>query len=164
MHFLLPFFILFFLAGCTESDGDSNATVPQPPDYVYPSTGPQQNNQIYTPTSTVTTKRPMLVIAIDFTDYQFKSPIVNWENKIFGHDPKQLNNYYNEISHDQFQFEPVNNGSVPNGIAKVQISQDHPNFYSGNDSNLWQNDITQRLYPILSEALTKLDTDDFDWE
>lgn len=101
----------------------------------------------------------MLVIGVEFNDYSFQSSTTVWQEKIFGTNNNAVNHYYNEISAGQFQFEPVNNSSVTSGLTIVKLSQDHPDLYSGSDINAWTNDIRTKLYPILEDALTKLDTD-----
>lgn len=121
----------------------------------------QADNLIYTPTSNQTEYRSMLVIGIEFNNFTFHSDISLWENKIFGTGSGELNDYYNEVSEGQFQFKPVNNGSVSNGMTIIKLSQDHPNFDTGSN---WQKDIETRLYPLLSKALNKVDDNGFDFK
>jgi len=74
---------------------------------------------------------PLLVVRIEFNDYQFNSSASVWASKIFGTDKGQLNHYYNEISYSKFQFEAVTEtgGTTNDGIITVKLNKDHP----GND-------------------------------
>ena len=147
MHKFLLLLLPFFFLSCSE-----NAT-----------TTPAER-EIYTRTSVSTSYQPMLVIRVEFNaPYTFKSSSSIWEHKIFGADNSTVNHYYNEISARQFQFQPVNNNTVPSGIATITLNEDHPNFYAGDDINEWTNDIKKRLYPILEKALIKLNSNGFDF-
>jgi len=139
---LLPLFIL----GC--SDNNSNEACD-----ILPSNGTQIENIIYT-SAGKTLRRPMLVIRIEFTDYTFQEDENFWATKIFGGDSGQLNHYYNEISQQQFQFTPVQNGSIINGVTTIKLSTTHPNFTT--KDSLWQQDITNRLHPLLANTLLEI--------
>jgi M6 family metalloprotease-like protein len=76
---------------------------------------------------------PLLIIRIEFNDYNFTSAASVWHNKIFGSNAGELNNYMNEISYGKFQFGIANeiNGTVNDGIITVSLNENHPN--PGND-------------------------------
>ena len=150
MHKFLLLLLPFIFLGCSNGDSTSSPA----------------EREVLTPTTTLTAYRPMLVIGVEFNDYPFISTpaLTTWEQKIFGTNPSEVNHYYNEISAGQFQFQPVNNDSVTAGMTIVQLNQNHPNFYSGTDINAWTNDIKTRLYPILEEALNKVDANGFDFK
>jgi len=80
-------------------------------------------------TATNGSKLPLIIIRIEFNDYQFTSPASTWSQKIFGTSDGQLNDYYDEISYGNFQFEVVNEtyGDVNDGIITVQLNENHPN-------------------------------------
>ncbi|HSR73256.1 MAG TPA: hypothetical protein VLL31_00300, partial [Sulfurovum sp.] len=84
---LLSVFIT--LSGCGGGGGGTGDTVT-----------PEVNT-----TETNTSILPLVIIRIEFNDYQFSSPASVWNQKIFGKSEGQLNDYFNEISYGKFQFE-----------------------------------------------------------
>ncbi len=146
MNRLLFFLLPIFIFGCSEN-----------------STSTPAEREVLSPTTTSIDYRPMLVIGVEFNDYNFSSSISTWENKIFGTSQSTVNHYYDEISAQQFQFSPVTNNSVSSGMTLIKLNQNHPNFYSGQNLSAWINDIKTRLYPILEQALIQVDTNGFDF-
>lgn len=70
---------------------------------------------------------PLVVIRIEFNDYQFASPASEWSQKIFGTNEGELNHYYNEISYGKFQFEPaIETDGDNDGIITVHLDENHP--------------------------------------
>ena len=124
--------------------------------FVDPSTGPQADNLIYTPTSTLITDRPMLVIRLAFSDQIFESSEASWQQKLFGTQTGQLNDYYREISHNQFEFAPVDDaGNVIDGIVTVTFDENHP------DPDIDASNFTADLHPYLQRAIEQVSADGF---
>lgn len=78
---------------------------------------------------------PLLVVRIEFNDYQFHSDASTWSTKIFGTSEGQLNHYYNEISYGKFQFEKAKEtqGTANDGLVTVSLNINHPgdtNFHT----------------------------------
>ena len=73
-------------------------------------------------------KRPLLIIRIEFNDYQFRSSVSVWSEKIFGYNNAQLNSYYNEVSYGSFVFDKVQEteGTLNDGIVTVHFNENHP--------------------------------------
>jgi M6 family metalloprotease-like protein/uncharacterized repeat protein (TIGR02543 family) len=78
---------------------------------------------------------PLLIIAIEFNDKTLTDSVTKWSDKIFGSDEGQLNSYYNEISYGKFQFAKTNetHGTVGDGIIKVKLNKNHPNYKLDNN-------------------------------
>lgn len=107
-HFkLLLLTVLITLSGCGGGGGGtSGGTVT-----------PDQN----------VTVRPLIIIRIEFNDYQFRSSATVWSQKIFGSSEGQLNHYFNEISYGKFQFQAANEtDGVNDGIITVHLDENHP--------------------------------------
>ena len=81
-----------------------------------------------------TNKLPLVIIQIEFNDYQLHSNSSVWSKKIFGTDEGELNHYYNEISYGRLQFEKAkeSQGVANDGIITVRLNINHP----GNGVNL----------------------------
>jgi len=121
--------------------------------FVIPSTGPQANNLIYTPASTTTQQRPMLVIRLEFANKTFINDENNWQIKLFGTQQGELNHYYHEISHNQFEFIPVsdsNDGKVVNGVTTISFLDNHP------DPDIDASNFTSQLHPYLRDAIKRV--------
>jgi len=75
-----------------------------------------------------TVQLPLLLVRIEFNDYQFMNGSDTWNSKIFGNASGQLNSYYNEVSYGKFQFKEANesNGVVNDGIITVHLNRNHP--------------------------------------
>ena len=71
---------------------------------------------------------PLIIIRINFNDYQFRNDESVWHSKIFGNNEGELNHYYNEISYGNFQFKEANetDGTVNDGIITVSLNENHP--------------------------------------
>jgi M6 family metalloprotease-like protein len=76
---------------------------------------------------------PLLIIRIEFNDYNFTSSATVWHSKIFGNNESELNHYYNEISYGTFKFqEAIESDDIANdGIITVHLNENHP----GNSNN-----------------------------
>lgn len=71
--------------------------------------------------------QPLIIIRIEFNDYQFTSLASVWSQKIFGTNEGQLNHYYNEISYRKFQLKAANEtDGVNDGVITVQLDENHP--------------------------------------
>ena len=144
---LLP----FLWSGCSEDSTSSPRTIT-------PTTGAQSANQIFQPASTSMQKRPMLVIRLEYKDKKFVSSEAIWQKKLFGDNKGELNNYYHEISHNQFEFQPVaNDGNVVNGVVTITRNINHP------DPNIDAPNFTSILHPELKLAIETLSNDGFDF-
>jgi len=150
-----------YLIKLVVNDGSSNSE----PDYVSitarvpaePSTGPQAENQIFTATSAFEA-RPMLVIRLDFANQHFIDNETVWQNKLFGTQHGELNDYYHEISHNKFEFSPVtDDGNVTDGIVTVTFNSDHP------DPDIDASDFTSKLHTVLKAAIETVSADGFDF-
>jgi len=144
------------------SDGISDSL----PDYVTVSTttfvdpdttSAQMDNLIYTPSNLVE-QRPMLVIRLAFSDQTFVSSENVWQSILFGKQANQLNHYYQEVSHQQFEFLPVaDSGNVINGITTVTFTTAHP------DPDINAYNFTDQLHPTLKDAISIVSGDGFDF-
>lgn len=81
-----------------------------------------------TPDVNNTNSQPLVIIRIEFNDYQFTSSEATWNQKIFGTSEGKLNHYFNEISYGKFQFQEANetDGVDNDGIITVQLNETHP--------------------------------------
>ncbi|HEY9129385.1 MAG TPA: M6 family metalloprotease domain-containing protein [Sulfurovum sp.] len=72
-------------------------------------------------------KLPLVIIRVEFDNYQFSSSASVWSQKIFGSNEGQVNHYYNEISYGKFQFQMANeiDGSA-DGVITVHLDENHP--------------------------------------
>ncbi|MBU1642276.1 M6 family metalloprotease domain-containing protein [bacterium] len=127
--------------------------------FVDPSAGPQAVNQIYTPSATAMKHHPMLVIRMEFNDQHFVSDETTWQQILFGTQAGELNNYYHEISQNQFEFSPVTDqGNVVNGITTVFFTENHP------DPDINSDGFAQALHPYLKAAIQRVSADGFDFQ
>ena len=126
--------------------------------FVDPSDGPHNDNEIFTLSNTLE-QRPMLVIRLEFNDQTFVSDEVIWQQILFGTQTGELNHYYHEISHDQFEFTPVaHQGNVVNGITTITFNDNiHP------DPDINSDTFTQDLHPYLKSAIEAVDNSGFDF-
>ncbi len=84
-------------------------------------------NVTVTDANTVQRVMPLVIIRIEFNDFQFESSAFVWSQKIFGTDEGELNHYYNEISYGKFQFEPaIETDGENDGIITVHLDENHP--------------------------------------
>jgi len=121
-------------------------------------TSPQMDNLIYTPTNIIE-KRPMLVIRLAFSNQTFVSGESTWQSILFGKQAHQLNNYYQEVSHQQFEFEPVADaGDTTDGITTITFTNtEHP------DPDINANGFTAKLHPFLKDAIIQVSDAGFDF-
>jgi M6 family metalloprotease-like protein len=76
-----------------------------------------------------TTKElPLLLVRVEFNDYQFKSPASVWSEKIFNTQEGGLNDYYDEISYGKLRFVKAkeSEGTANDGVITVKIDMKHP--------------------------------------
>ncbi|MDA3946803.1 MAG: M6 family metalloprotease domain-containing protein [Helicobacteraceae bacterium] len=151
-----------YIISLVVNDGEFNSK----PDYVTistvifvdPSTGSQAHNEIFTPTSTTITSLPMLVILLEFQDQSFVSLQSTWQQKLFGTNTGELNDYYQEISHGQFEFVPVADaGNVTNGITTIHFNENHP------DPDIDSYTFEAELHPFLKQAIEAVSAGGFDF-
>ncbi|MCJ7764898.1 MAG: M6 family metalloprotease domain-containing protein [Thiovulaceae bacterium] len=127
--------------------------------FVDPSTGLQAVNKIYTPSSTAMEHHPMLVIRLDYNNQSFVSGETIWHQILFGTQAGGLNNYYHEISQNQFEFSPVADaGNVVNGVTTVFFLSNHP------DPDINSDIFTLELHPDLESAIEQVYADGFDFK
>jgi len=76
---------------------------------------------------TATKEQPLLIIRIEFNDYQFRDGADVWADKIFGEGEQKLNDYFDEVSYGVFKFIPVDEtDGTADGIVTVHLDEDHP--------------------------------------
>jgi len=97
---------------------------------------------------------PLLIIRIEFDDYQFEHSAEIWHQKIFGNNEGNLNHYYDEISYGKFAFlAAIETDGTHDGLITVQLTEDHP----GN-----VNDFTTRLKDAIALADEYIDFSNYD--
>lgn len=99
---------------------------------------------------------PMLGILISYNDVSITSNPSIWNSKLFGKADHELNHYYLQASHGNFEFTQAteNNGTVDDGIVSVHLNKNHPSVDINNYTAF-----STAVYPDLKEALTALDSD-----
>ncbi len=107
-------------------------------------------NQIAQIDLNVTRVQRLIIIRIEFNDYQFRNGEDVWSKKIFGYDDNELNSYPNEISYGAFKFKEANEsyGTSDDGMITVQLDEDHPD--PGNSGTEFLDE--------LSDAIDKADS------
>lgn len=76
--------------------------------------------------------QPLLLVRVNFSDYQFNNNASVWADKIFGNSESQLNHYFREVFYNQFYFSPASesnttgSGSSNDGIITVTLNINHP--------------------------------------
>ncbi len=103
----------------------------------------------------VTKHQPLIIIRVEFNDYQFRSDAATWSSKIFGSGASELNDYYNEISYGIFQFVKASesDGTANDGIITIHLNENHP----GN-----VNDFDKRLITAAEKADPYIDYSQYD--
>jgi M6 family metalloprotease-like protein len=116
-----------------------------------------EDDPVVNPSPVITEKRPTLLIRVAYNNIDFQNSDALWSSKIFGFEDHQLNSYYNEISYENFNFEPVteDQGSVNDGVITVTLNKNHPD--SGADSVIHRD-----LYDALTLADTYIDFSQYD--
>ena len=72
-------------------------------------------------------EQALIIIRVEFNDYQFQSSPLTWSSKIFGNNESQLNHYMNEISYGSFKFtEATETDGVADGMITVRLNENHP--------------------------------------
>lgn len=74
----------------------------------------------------------LLIILMSFQDMKIKSSIQSIYNHYFGVGTNSVNDYYQEVSGDNFKFTPAeeNNNLINDGIIQVDLNYNHPNTAS----------------------------------
>ncbi len=125
--------------------------------FVDPSTGPQAANEIFTP-SNILEQQPMLVIRLEFDNQLFVSDETTWQQIHFGTQPGELNHYYHEISHNQFEFIPVADAeNVTDGITTIHFFENHP------DPDIDSYTFDDELHPFLKQAIETVSAGGFNF-
>jgi len=105
----------------------------------------------------------MLVIRLAFNDQPFVSDAATWQQILFGTQRGQLNHYYHEISHTQFEFAPVaDTVNVVNGVTTVSFAENHPDP-DINDCYTTSCPFADLLHPFLKSAIQTVSSNGFDF-
>jgi M6 family metalloprotease-like protein len=96
----------------------------------------------------------MLGILISYNNISITSSQTSWSNKLFGKNDHELNDYYIEASHQNFEFaKAAENGATANdGITSIHLDKNHPSTDINNFPLF-----TTNVYPDLKAALVALD-------
>ena len=110
----------------------------------------------------VVTQTPLIIIQVEYNDYQFTSSASTWNAKIFGEQDGQLNDYFMEVSREQFKVSPATEsyGTENDGIITVSINANHP----GNDKPVNKEHFIQALEfadPYIDYASYDTDSDGY---
>jgi M6 family metalloprotease-like protein len=82
---------------------------------------------------TVERVQALIVIRVEFDDYQFEHDATTWHDKIFGNSEGNLNHYYREISYHSFKFSEANESDgVQDGVVTVRLAYNHPGEIENN--------------------------------
>ncbi len=111
--FLGIFILVLFISGCSSGGGDGGGS--QTP------TTPANN----TPT---VEQMPLVVIQIEFNDFQIQSDNLTWALKIFNNHEGDLNHYFATVSKESFTFIPAMESYLTgnDGIITVALNKNHP--------------------------------------
>ncbi|MDF1881562.1 M6 family metalloprotease domain-containing protein [Sulfurimonas sp. MAG313] len=135
MKIFLSILLIFFTLSCGGGGGNSNVLDVQLSDVDTGVIEPPEP-PIVIPDEIVITevKVPLLIIQVEFTDYSFNSSTQVWNQKLFGTQTGELNNYFLEISQNTFMFEAAKEteGTTNDGIIRVSLNFKHPD--SGTDN------------------------------
>lgn len=140
---LIIFIMLSFIfAGC--SGGGSSSSTETPTEILPDIPPPVGKSSI-----------PMLGILISYDNVSINSSQTAWSNKLFGKNDHELNNYYIEASHQNFEFAKAteNDGIANDGIVSVHLNKNHPSTDINNFTLFSTN-----VYPDLTSALVALDS------
>ncbi len=77
---------------------------------------------------TASTKVPLLVVRVQYSNATFQSSETIWADKIFGTSDGQLNHYLAETTYSKYQFTPVpeTSGCTNDGVVTVSMTENHP--------------------------------------
>lgn len=144
IKFTIFLLLLFFLNGCTN-DGKGGAI-----SNAYTASAITTNRCANSKVTSVTSSNytPMLVILLSYNNQKISSPMNTWASKIYGKSKGQLNNYYRELSQNQFEFSEA---TECNGLASVTLGISHPNVDIGSST------FESKVHPGLALALKELD-------
>jgi len=150
MHKFLLFLVMsifFFIVGCGSES--SNVHYPTYNTSINNDTEECQNPN----TITAVNPRPMLVILVNYNNVSFQSNSSTWRKKIFGKSDHQLNDYYLEVSSNQFEFQQAmeDSGCANDGIISINIDKNHPDIDINNPA------FAQNVYNDLKNALIATD-------
>jgi M6 family metalloprotease-like protein len=155
MSKLIMFIITsFLLLGCSGGGSSSSTEVVLgiPPPVVLPASV----NDLSQSTTTIDARSstPMLGILVNYADVSISSTQSVWSAKLFGKLDHQLNHYYLQTSHENFEFEKImeNGGVVNDGIVSIKFFKNHPNADIDDLTNF-----SAIVYPDLKAALVALD-------
>lgn len=140
VKYLIFFITIVLLLGCNSSN--DNTTAETTVDTSVKCATTKQTNV------TSTTDRPMLVILLNYKNIQTTSSIEAWAQKIFSKNEGSLNDYYQEVSKNQFEFSEA---TECNGLASVYLDKNHPN------TSIDTNSFDSAVHPDLALALASLD-------
>jgi len=71
-------------------------------------------------------KLPLVIIRVEFNDFQFASDATTWSNKVFS-GAGSVNDYYAQNSYNQFQFVKAKESyEQEDGVITVSINANHP--------------------------------------
>ncbi|MGB3961402.1 MAG: M6 family metalloprotease domain-containing protein [Sulfurimonas sp.] len=98
---------------------------------------------------------PMLGILISYNNIQITSSQSTWSGKLFGKLDHQLNHYYIEASHGNFEFAKVveSGGTANDGLVSIRLDKNHPNADIEDFTTF-----AAAVYPDLTAALVALDS------
>ena len=95
-----------------------------------------------------------LVILVEYDNQPLSTSTLQWEDKIFGYNDKELNNYFQEVSKKKFKLvKAEETDDIANdGIIKVHLNKNHL------DTDINSIFFAQNLFNDLNEAIAKSDT------
>ena len=96
---------------------------------------------------------PMLGILVSYDNIKITSSDTVWSAKLFGKSEHQLNNYYLEVSNNNFEFEKAreSDGISNDGIVSVSLNKNHP------DVDIDKYSFDSLTHPDLKDALITVD-------
>lgn len=103
--------------------------------------------------------RPVLVVLVEFNDRKLTYDEGQWYNEFFGQTSGTVYDYYDKASKGKFHFSPGKEsyGTVNDGIIKISLNSNHPNF----GSNFGQAEDTLRQ-SVMNEVNGYVNFADFD--
>jgi M6 family metalloprotease-like protein len=161
LKFITFIIISFLFVGCSGGGSSSSSevvtntddTVPVIEEPVIPSEDSNTTDSGI-PLPVAKSTIPMLSILINYNNISVSSSQTVWSAKLYGEDAHELNNYYLESSHQNFEFARAteSGGVVNDGIVSVKLNKNHPDTSIDNFTAFSTN-----VYPDLKSALVALD-------